>query len=72
MIKKMSTALVAVLAVLLLGATAGCNGDITPGGKCSQEGSKHTNSNGYSYTCKQVPGGNRIWQQDQPLTPDRP
>jgi hypothetical protein len=70
---KSMTALVATLA--LLGLTAqGCPkaGDITPGGACSQQDSKHTNSNGVSYTCKSVPGGNRIWQQDAPLTTDRP
>lgn len=68
--KKILLALALVLSVPLLAACPG--GDITPGGACDQEGAQHTNENGYSYTCKQVPGGNRIWQQDQPLTPDRP
>lgn len=69
-LKKSLVALAASLAVVLLGA-AGC--DVTPGGSCSAEGSKHTNKNGYSYTCKTDPGtGARIWQQDAPLTPNRP
>lgn len=71
---KTMTAIVAVLGFVLLSAQ-GCPGkqsDITPGGACSQTGSKHTNSNGYAYTCRQVPGGNRVWQQDAPLSPDRP
>jgi hypothetical protein len=72
-VKRTMPALVAVLAVVLLGA-AGC--DITPGGSCSAEGSKHTNKNGYAYTCKPITGQDgkprNIWQQDAPLTPDRP
>lgn len=68
--KNIVLALAVAALVPLLTACPG--GDITPGGACDQVGGKHTNSNGYSYTCKQVPGGNRIWQQDQPLTPDRP
>lgn len=61
--------LAATAAALVLGLAA-C--DVTPGGACSQEGSKATNKNGTTYTCKQVPGGKRIWQQDGVLTPDRP
>lgn len=55
-------------------ALAACDfSNIKPGGACSAEGSKHTNNTGYTYTCKTDPGtGKRIWQQDQPLTPDRP
>jgi len=57
----------AALALVL----AGC--DVTPGGKCSAEGSKATNRNGVSYTCaKLLPKGTLVWQQDAPLTPDRP
>ena len=67
--KKSMTVLAAALAVVFLGA-AGC--DVTPGSACNQAGSQHTNENGVSYTCKDVPGGNRIWQQDAPLTPNRP
>lgn len=60
-------------ALIILASLTGCNDrDITPGGACSFEGEKHTNSDGYNYTCLTVPGGNRIWQQDAPLTPDRP
>lgn len=70
--KRTITALTATLGFVLLSAQ-GCDpGNITPGGRCGATGSKHTNSNGVSYTCKDVPGGNRIWQQDAPLTPDRP
>ena len=69
--KRTITAMTAVLGFVLLSAQS-CGKDITPGGACSAEGAKHTNSNGYSYTCKTVPGGNRIWQQDAPLKPDRP
>jgi hypothetical protein len=66
---KSITAVAAMLAVVFLGA-AGC--DITPGSSCSAEGSKHTNKDGRPYVCRQVPGGNRIWQDDVALTPDRP
>ena len=48
----------------------GC--DVTPGSKCSQQGSKATNSNGYTYTCAPIEGGKLIWQQDAPLKKDRP
>lgn len=70
--KRTLTALAAVLGFVLLSAQGCDQSDITPGGACNQKGSKHKNSNGYSYTCKDVPGGNRIWQQDAPLSPDRP
>jgi hypothetical protein len=70
LIKRAAVLIVAVIAPVMLGA-AGC-GDITPGGACDQEGSVHENSTGYRYKCQQVPGGNRIWQQVEPLTPDRP
>lgn len=69
-VKRTLLALFAAAAVPMLTACPG--GDITPGSACSQEGATHKNSTGYTYTCRQVPGGNRIWQQDQPLTPDRP
>lgn len=69
--KRTITALAAVLGFVLLSAQS-CGNDIVPGGACSATGGKHTNKNGVSYTCKDVPGGNRIWQQDAPLTPDRP
>lgn len=69
--KKSMVALAAVLAVVFVGA-AGCGNGVIPGGKCDQAGNVHTNKNGVAYTCKDVPGGNRIWQQDAPLTPDRP
>lgn len=72
-VKQSRIMLAAALAVVFLGAAA-CPGasDITPGGACEQIGSKHTNSNGYAYTCQQVPGGNRIWQQDSAVLPDSP
>jgi hypothetical protein len=70
-VKKSITALAVSLAFVFVGAPS-CGNDITPGGACDQVGSKHTNKDGYAYTCQQVPGGNRIWQQDAPLTPDRP
>lgn len=65
------TALAAVLGFVLLSAQ-GCDSNITPGGTCSAEGSKHTNKDGRPYVCRQVPGGPRIWQDDVALTPDRP
>lgn len=70
--KRIGTAIMAAALAFVL---AGC--DITPGGACSAENSKHTNENGYSYTCKSLINpdgtpGKRIWQQDAPLTPDRP
>jgi hypothetical protein len=65
----MRNTIYALAAVVLALVLAGC--DITPGGRCDQLGSKHTNKNGYSYTCSDV-GGKRIWRQDAPLTPDRP
>lgn len=59
----------AALALLL----AACGDDITPGGACQFEGDKHTNKDGYAYTCAKVPAtGKLIWQQDAALKPDRP
>lgn len=60
----------AALAIVL----AACpGGDITPGGRCDQIGSRHTNSNGYSYTCEyNTTHKFNWWVQDQPLTPERP
>ena len=60
----------AALALVL----AGC--DVTPGGRCDQEGSKATNKDGTAYTCQSIPREDgkkvRVWVQDGPLTPDRP
>lgn len=57
---------VALLAVLLTAC------DVTPGSRCDQAGSKHTNKNGYGYTCTKLFDGRTIWQQDKQLDPDRP
>lgn len=60
-------------AALALALAACDTTNITPGGACSAEGAKHTNTTGYTYTCKTDPGtGRRIWQQDAPLQKDRP
>jgi hypothetical protein len=68
--KIMFTAFTVLLAFLL----SAC--DVTPGGRCDQEGSKTTNKNGYSYTCGKITGTDGkprlVWKQDAPLTPDRP
>jgi len=69
--KKLFSAMSLLALVLIL---AGC--DVIPGGKCSAEGSKHTNENGQSYTCGPITGADGkprlVWKQDAPLTPGRP
>lgn len=68
-----NTIYAAMFAALAFSLTACPASNITPGGKCSAEGSKHTNEDGYSYTCRVNPNnGVKVWMQDQPLTPDRP
>lgn len=61
---------VAIGVGLLAVTLAAC--DVTPGGRCDQVGSKHTNDNGYAYTCTKLFDGRTIWQQDEQLDPDRP
>lgn len=70
----MKNAKVWVGAAALALVLAGCDKrDVLPGGACSFEGDKNTNSNGFSYTCAKVPEtGRLIWQQDTALKPDRP
>ena len=67
---RLITATAGLIGALFL--LTGCT-DITPGGSCSSVGSKHTNANGYSYTCvKNDQTGKLFWSQDKPLKKDRP
>jgi hypothetical protein len=72
MLRKFAAGL-GILGLMLTLTACPKGGDITPGGKCSFEGDKHTNSNGYNYTCQKNPqNGALIWAQDTQLDPDRP
>lgn len=60
-------------AVLAL-ALAGC--DVSNGGQCEREGSRHINKDNRVYYCQKVINTDGstplIWVQQAPLTPDRP